>query len=214
MKTALGIFKLQRRTPESWAQISGMYSGLSCQQTLTVKKVNHTWSDQISRSVVSDSLRPHESQHARPPCPSPTPGVHSDSRPLSQWWHPAISSSVVPFSSCPQSLPASETFPTSQLFAWGGQSTGVSASASFLPKKSHTCPFKSRVDGWGTWLMLHWPEKLDDVFGAIGASSITWVSLLLTPRILLHWYSHCGLGDLSSTTLLQSAAQSWSLVIR
>ena len=62
--------------------------------------------------------------------------------------------------------------------------------------------------------MLHWPEKLDDVFGAIGASSITWVSLLLTPRILLHWYSHCGLGDLSSTTLLQSAAQSWSLVIR
>ena len=62
---------------------------------------------QFSRSVVSDSLRPHEPQHARPPCPSPTPGVHSDSRPLSQWCHPAISSSVVPFSSCPQSLSAS-----------------------------------------------------------------------------------------------------------
>ena len=93
-------------------------------------------SDQISRSVVSDSLRPHELQHPRPPCPSPTPGVHSDSRPSSQWCHPAISSSVVPFSSCPQSLPASESFPMSQLFAWGGQSTGVSASASFLPKKS------------------------------------------------------------------------------
>ena len=93
-------------------------------------------SDQISHSVVSDSLRPHESQHARPPCPSPTPGVHSDSHPLSQWCHPAISSSVVPFSSCPQSLPASESFPTSQLFARGGQSTGVSALASFLPKKS------------------------------------------------------------------------------
>ena len=76
-------------------------------------------SDQISRSVVSDSLWPHESQHARPPCPSPTPGVHSDSRPSSQWCHPAISSSV-PFSSCPQSLPASESFPMSQLFAWGG----------------------------------------------------------------------------------------------
>ena len=91
---------------------------------------------QFSRSVVSDSLRPHESQHTRPPCPSPTPGVHSDSRPLSQWCHPAISSSVVPFSSCPQSLPASESFPMSQLFAWGGQSTGVSALASFLPKKS------------------------------------------------------------------------------
>ena len=82
-------------------------------------------SDQISRSVVSDSLRPHELQHARPPCPSPTPGVHSDSCPSSQWCHPAISSSVVPFSSCPQSLPAPETFPMSQLFAWGGQSTGV-----------------------------------------------------------------------------------------
>ena len=87
---------------------------------------------QFSRSVVSDSLRPCESQHARPSCPSPTPGVHSDSCPLSQWCHPAISSSVVPFSSFPQSLLASESFPMSQLFAWGGQSTGVSASASFL----------------------------------------------------------------------------------
>ena len=93
-------------------------------------------SDQISRSVVSDSLRPHESQHARPPCSSPTPRVHCDSRPSSQWCHPAITSSVVPFSSCPQSLPASESFPMSQLFAWGGQSTGVSALASFHPKKS------------------------------------------------------------------------------
>ena len=91
---------------------------------------------QFSRSVVSDSLQPHESQHARPPCPSPTPSVHSDSRPSSQWCHPAISSSVVPFSSCPQSLPASESFPMSQLFASGGQSTGVSALALFLPKKS------------------------------------------------------------------------------
>ena len=84
-------------------------------------------------SVVSDSLQPHESQHARPPCPSPTPGVHSDSCPSSRWCHPAISSSVVPFSSCPQSLPASGSFPMSQLFAWGGQSIGVSASASVLP---------------------------------------------------------------------------------
>ena len=90
---------------------------------------------QFSRSVVSDSLRPHESQHARPPGPSPSPGVHSDSRPLSRWCHPAISSWVIPFSSCPQSLPASESFPMSQLFSWGGQSTGASALASFLPKK-------------------------------------------------------------------------------
>ena len=81
---------------------------------------------QLSRSVMSDSLQPHELQHARPPCPSPTPGVHSKSRPSSRWCHPAISSSVVPFSSYPQSLPASESFPMSQLFAWGGQSTGVS----------------------------------------------------------------------------------------
>ena len=83
------------------------------------------YSVQFSCSVVSDSLRPHESQHTRPPCPSPTPGVHPDLRPSSQWCHSAISSSVIPFTSCPQSLPASESFPMSQLFAWGGQSTGV-----------------------------------------------------------------------------------------
>ena len=91
---------------------------------------------QFSRSVVSDSLRPHELQHVRPPCPLPTPRVHSDSHPSSQWCHPAISSSVIPLSSCPQSLPASESFPMSQLFTRGGQSTGVSALALFLPKKS------------------------------------------------------------------------------
>ena len=91
---------------------------------------------QFSHSVVSKSLQPHESQHTRPPCPSPSPRVHSDSRPSSQWWHPAISSSVVPFSSCPQSLPASESFPMSQLFSWGSQCTRVSALASLLPKKS------------------------------------------------------------------------------
>ena len=90
---------------------------------------------QFSCSVISDSLRPHESQHARPPCPSPTPGVYPNSCPSSRWCHPAMSSSVVPFSSCLQSLPASGSFPMSQLFTWGGQSTGVSALASFLPKK-------------------------------------------------------------------------------
>ena len=101
---------------------------------------------QFSRSVVSDSLRPHESQHARPPCPSPTPGVRSELCPSSQWCHPAISSSVVPFS-CRQSLPASESSPISQLFAWGGQSTGVSALASFLPKKSQDWS-PSQWTGW------------------------------------------------------------------
>ena len=105
---------------------------------------------QFSHSVLSYSVRPHESQHARPPCPSPTPGVHSDSRPSSQWCRPAISSSVVPFSSCPQSLPASESFPTSQLFAWDGQSTGVSALASFLPKKSQGWS----PSEWTGWISL------------------------------------------------------------
>ena len=88
---------------------------------------------QFSSSVVSDSLRHHEPQHARPPCPSPTPRVYPDSCPLSQWCHPTISSSVVPFSSCPQPFPASGSFQMSQLFASGGQSVGVSASTSVLP---------------------------------------------------------------------------------
>ena len=105
---------------------------------------------QFSCSVVSDSSRPHELQHARPPCPSPTPGVHSDSRPLSQWCHPAISSSIVPFSSCPQSLPASGSFSKSQLFAWGGQSIGVSASTSVLPMNTQDwSPL-----GWTGWVSL------------------------------------------------------------
>ena len=88
---------------------------------------------QFRRSAVSNSLQPHESQHSRPHCPSPTPGVHSNSCPLNRWCHPAISSSVVPFSFCPQSRWASESFPVSQLFIWGGQSIGVSALASVLP---------------------------------------------------------------------------------
>ena len=105
---------------------------------------------QFSRSVVSNSLRPHELQHTRPPCPTPTPGVHSDSRPSSQWCHPAISTSVDPFSSCRQSLPASESFPMSQLFTWGGQSIGVSTSASVLPKNTQDwSPLE-----WTGWISL------------------------------------------------------------
>ena len=92
----------------------------------------HTESVQFSHLVVSDSLRPHESQHTRPPCQSPTPGVYPNSCPSSQWCHPTISSSV-PFFFCPQSLPASESFPMNKLFAWGSQSIRVSASASVLP---------------------------------------------------------------------------------
>ena len=105
---------------------------------------------QFSRSVVSDSLQPHESQHASPPCPSPTLWVYPNSCPSSQWCHPAISSSVVPFSSCPQSLPASESFPMRQLFSWCSQSTGVSALASFLPKKSQGWS----PSEWTGWISL------------------------------------------------------------
>ena len=107
-------------------------------------------SDQISRSVMSDSLRPHESQHARPPCSSPTPGVYPNPCSSSWWCHPAISSSVIPFSSCPQSFPASGSFPVSQLFASGGQSIGVSASTSVLPMKTQDwSPL-----GWNGWIIL------------------------------------------------------------
>ena len=95
---------------------------------------------QFSCWVLSDSLRPSEAQHARPPCLSPTPRVHSNSCPSSRWYHPAISSSVVPFSSCPLSCPASGSSPMSQLFAWGGQSIGVSALASVLPMNTQDWP--------------------------------------------------------------------------
>ena len=121
--------------------------------------------------------RPHESQHARPPCPSTTPRVHSDSRPSSQWCIPAISSSVIPFSSCPQSLPTSQSFPMSQLFTWGGQSTGVSALASFLPKKSQGWS----PSEWTGWISLQ-SKGLSRVFSKttvqkhqfFGACCIPW----------------------------------------
>ena len=111
-----------------------------------------TWfsSVQFRCSVVSDSLWPHESQHTRPPCPSPTPWVYSNSCPSSWWCHPAISSSGVPFSSCPQSLPESGSFLMSQLFTWDGQSIGVSASASVLPMNTQDWSLL----GWTGWISL------------------------------------------------------------
>ena len=103
---------------------------------------------QFSCSVVSESLQPHEPQHSRPPCPSPTPGVHPNPGPSSRWCHPTISSSVVPFSSCPQSFPALGSFQMSQLFASGGQSTVVSASTSVLPMSTQDwSPL-----GWTGWI--------------------------------------------------------------
>ena len=105
---------------------------------------------QFSHSVVSDSLWPHGLQYARPPYSSPTPGAYSNSCPLSWWCHLAISSSVIPFFSCPQSLPASKSFPVSQLFTWGGQSTGISASTSVLPVNTQDwSPLR-----WTGWISL------------------------------------------------------------
>ena len=105
---------------------------------------------QFSHSVVSDSLQPHEPQHVRPPCPSPTPRVYPNPCPSSQWCHPTISSSVVPFSSCPQSFPASRSFQMSPFFASGGQSIGISASASVLPMNTQDwSPL-----GWTGWISL------------------------------------------------------------
>ena len=151
---------------------------------------------QFSRSVMSNSLQPHESQHARPPCSSPTPEVHSDSGPLSRWCHPAISSSVVPFSSCPQSLPASESFPMSQLFAWSGQSTGVSALASFLPKNTQDwSPLE-----WTSWISLQ-SKGLSRVFSntTVQKSDVdytktpiifTWtLNICYQYSVNLHWQS-------------------------
>ena len=140
---------------------------------------------QFSHSVVSNSLRPHESQHARPPCPSPTPGVHTNSRPSSLWCHPAISSSVVPFSSCPQSLPASGSFPMSQLLAWGGQSIGVSASVSVLPMNTQDwSPL-----GWTGWISLGTLKSLLQHHSS--KASILWHSALFTVQ-LSHPYMTTG----------------------
>ena len=145
---------------------------------------------QFSRSVLSDSLRPPELQHARPPCPSPTPRVHSDSHPSSQWCHAAISSSVIPFSSCPQSFPASESFPMSQLFTWGGQSIAVSASASVLPMNTQDwSPL-----GWTGWISLQ-SKGLSRVFSNTQFKSInSWaLSLLHSPTLTSihdHWKNH------------------------
>ena len=120
---------------------------------------------------MSDSLRPHESQQARPPCPSPAPAVHSDSSPLSWWCHPAISSSVVPFSSCPQSLPTSESFPMSQLFAWGGQSR--SFSFNIIPSKE--IPGPHYFIKQSPWL----GSKSSDCYGALPHTKPDSIILLL-----------------------------------
>ena len=156
------MIKVLHHLPHSFSPIKFLYHFLRevliryIVQFKTVLKC----SVQFSCSVAgTDFLRPHESQHTRPPCPSPAPGVHSNSYPSSRWCHPAISSSVVPFFSCLQSFPASESFPMSQLFAWGGQSTGVLASASVLPMNTQDwSPL-----GWTGWISLQ-SRELSRVF--------------------------------------------------
>ena len=148
---------------------------------------------------MSDTLQPHESQHARPPCPAPAPGVHSNSRPSSRWCHPAISSCVIPFSSCPQSFLASWSFQMSQLFVWGGQSSGVSASTSALPKKS-----QDWFLGWTGWISfrMDWMDLLavqgtlnqesspTPQFKSINSSALSFLhSPTLTSRYD-HWKNH------------------------
>ena len=133
------IFRTGKLFPKEWPRTY-----------LTLFSVDRFSTVQFSRSVVSNSLRPHELQHARSPCPSPTPGVHPNPCPSSQWCHSTISSSVIPFSSCPQSFPASGSFPMSQLLASGGHSFGVSASTSVLPMYTQDwSPL-----GWTGWISL------------------------------------------------------------
>ena len=136
---------------------------------------------------MSNSLQPHESQHIRPPCPSPTPGVHTPSCPLNRQCHPAISSSVVPFSSCPQSLPASESFPMSQLFAWGGHSTGVSASASVLPMNTQD----SSPLAWTRWISLQ-SKGLSKVFSNTTVQKHQFFSAQLSSQSNSHPYTTTG----------------------
>ena len=139
------------------------------------------FSVQFSHSVVSNSLRPHELQHARPPCPSPTPGVYPNSCPLSQWCHPAISSSIITFSSCPQSLPASGSFPMSQLFIWGGQSIGVSALALVLPMNTQDwSPLE-----WTGWISLQ-SKGLSRVFSNTTVQKHRFVSTQLSSQSNSH----------------------------
>ena len=136
---------------------------------------------QFSCLVVSDSLRPHESQHTRPPCPSPSPRVHSNSHPSSPWCHPAISSSVVPFSSFSQSLPASESFPMSQLFVSGGQSTGGSALASFFPKNTQGWS----PSEWTGWISLQ-SKGLSRVFSNTTAQKHQFIGAQLSSQSNSH----------------------------
>ena len=145
---------------------------------------------QFSHLVTSSSLRPHEPQHARPPCPSPTPRVHPNPCPLSWWCHPTISSSVIPFSSCPQSFPASGSFPMSQLFPLGGQSIGVSASTSVLPMNTQDwSPLQ-----WTGWISLQSKDSQESSptpqFRSINSLALSFLHSPTLTSIHDHWKNH------------------------
>ena len=161
---------------------------------ITIRDLENTikWfsSVQFIHSVVSGSLRPHEPQHSRLPCPSPTPRVHPNPCPLCWWCHPTISSSVIPFSSCPQSFPASGSFQVSQLFASGGQSIGVSASASVLPMNIQDWfPL-----GWTGWISLSPRDSQESSptpqFKSINSSVLSFLYSPTLTSIHDHWENH------------------------
>ena len=148
-------------------------------------RVNSFSSVQSSHSAMSHSLWPHEPQHTKLHCPSPTPGVYPNSCPLSQWCHPTISSSVIPFSSCPQSFPASGSSPMSQLFASGGQSTGVSASTSVFPMNTQDWS----PSGWTGWIFLQ-SKGLSRVFSNTTAQKHQFLSAQLSSQSNSHIHDH------------------------
>ena len=190
------------KEPESW--LFAKINKISC--VVVVQLLSHVWlcdsmnfsltgfpvlycfpsfsSVHFRCSVISNTLWPHESQHARPPCPSQTPRVYSNSCPSSRWCHPAISSSVIPFSSWPQSLPASGSFPMSQLFSWGGWSVGVSASASFLPMNTQDwSPL-----GWTGWISLR--SSPIPQFKSINSSALSFLHSPTLTSIHDPWKNH------------------------
>ena len=163
----------------------------SCMSIFRFIKTKFSFSSvQFSCSVVSNSLWPHESQHTRLPCPSPTPGIHSDSCPTNRWCHPAISSSVIPFSSCPQSRPASGSFPMNQLLVWGGQSTGASALASILPMNTQDWYPLVRT-GWISFQSKGLSRVFSNTtFKSINSLALSFLHSPTLTSIHDHWKNH------------------------
>ena len=191
-----------------WLGTSPLKSSL--EESYGRKAMTNISSVRFSRSVMSDSLWPHEPQHARPPCPSPTPRVHPNPCPLSQWCHPTISSSVVPFSSCPQSFPASGSFPMSELFASGGQSIGVSPRQSFKKQRHHFADKGPYSQSYGfssshVWMCESWTIKKAECWRIDALElwywkrllRVSWIakrsnqSILKKSTLNIHWKDWC-----------------------